>query len=268
VEGAYKGNLQMNTFTIDSEFRDLLPPLMDEERERLMTDINKNGCRDPLVVWKEWNILIDGHNRYDICTALDLPFEVVEMSFTSRDDVKIWMIRNQLSRRNITDAKRVVLNLMLKPILAAKAKDNQKQSPGTPDKGLQTFGNLSGGTIEPVHTAKEIAKASGVSHETVRKVETVMKTADEPTKQKMLNGEISINKAFKTTKAESKATEATVQKHTPTKSNVSAMGIEKAHEAIACLKKIPLDDKFRIRAREIVEDWLALNITGESNGKG
>lgn len=65
----------MPEFTIDPEFRDLLPRLSPDERERLVTEINANGCRDPLVVWKEWNTLIDGHNRYEICTDLDLPFE-------------------------------------------------------------------------------------------------------------------------------------------------------------------------------------------------
>jgi len=180
--------------TIDDEFRDLLPPLMDDERERLMADINKNGCRDPLVVWKEWGILIDGHNRYDICTTLDLSFETVEMSFPSRDDVKLWMIRNQLSRRNITDAKRVVLNLMLKPIIAAKAKENQGTRTDIPTTKTECK------TLEKVDTRAEIAKVSGVSEGTVHKVETVMKTADEPTKKKMLSGEISINSAYKETK--------------------------------------------------------------------
>ena len=191
-------------FTIDPEFRDLLPKLSEDERQRLVSDINQNGCRDKLVVWKEWNILIDGHNRYEICTDLDLPFETVEMSFTGRDDVKLWMIRNQLARRNITDAKRVTLNLMLKPVLASKAVENIRGG----DHGNQHTGGkvatLSNSTklpeTERLNTRSEIAKASGVSENTVHKVETVLKKADEPTKEKMLSGEISINKAYQAVK--------------------------------------------------------------------
>lgn len=200
----------MAEFEIDPEFRDLLPALSQDEFDRLRDDINKNGCRDSLVVWREWNLLIDGHNRHEICTTLDMPYETVEMSFSTRDDVKLWMIRNQLARRNISDAMRVVLNLKLKPVLAAKAKENQKLSPGQPEKGLQNSANLKDKpadsvpqnsakreAVEKLDTRAEIAKASGVSHDTVHKVEAVMAKAEEPVKAKMLAGEISVNAAYK-----------------------------------------------------------------------
>lgn len=190
----------MTEFTIDPEFRDLLPPLADDEYQRLQLDINKNGCRDKLVVWKEWNILIDGHNRYEICNQLDIPFETIEMSFHGRDDVKLWMIKNQLARRNISDAKRVVLNLMLKPVLAAKAKENIKGGDRKSEAVKSTNQNSDELISEPLpelNTTKEIAKASGVSHDTVHKVETVMAKADEPVKAAMLAEDISINKAHK-----------------------------------------------------------------------
>ena len=196
----------MAEFTIDPEFRDLLPALSDDEFTRLRDDINKNGCRDKLVVWREWKILIDGHNRHDICTTLDLPFETTEMSFTCRDEVKLWMIRNQLARRNITDAKRVVLNLMLKPVLAAKAKENLVTSTGgAQPQPLQNSAKAA--PPEKLDTRAEIAKASGVSHDTVHRVESVMQKADEPTKAKMLSGEMSINEAYKTVQAPKPAPE-------------------------------------------------------------
>ena len=48
------------------EFRDLLPPLSQEQREALEKDILKNGCYAPLIVDQELRI-VDGHNRYTIC---------------------------------------------------------------------------------------------------------------------------------------------------------------------------------------------------------
>ncbi len=51
---------------IDSEFAALIPPLTDDEFNRLEQSILAEGCRDALVLWG--NILIDGHNRYRICT--------------------------------------------------------------------------------------------------------------------------------------------------------------------------------------------------------
>jgi ParB family chromosome partitioning protein len=87
---------------VDDEFRALIPPLQDEELRLLEQSIVDDGCREPLAVWAEAGILLDGHNRYDICTRLGLPYEVRELSFDSRESAFDWMDRNQLGRRNLT----------------------------------------------------------------------------------------------------------------------------------------------------------------------
>jgi len=66
----------------------------------LEADILENGIRDPLVLWE--GILIDGYNRFNIAQKHDLPFNTVSMDFGSRDEVVIWIIRNQIARRNLT----------------------------------------------------------------------------------------------------------------------------------------------------------------------
>ena len=50
-------------FKIDNEFRDLIPALRPEELEGLEQSIKEDGCRDPLIIWEEEGILVDGHNR-------------------------------------------------------------------------------------------------------------------------------------------------------------------------------------------------------------
>jgi hypothetical protein len=88
---------------IDEEFRFLLPTL-DEETFRLLEEsLLEHGCRDPLVLWN--GILIDGYNRYKICSHHDLPFQTVDMEFDSRENVIIWIITNQISRRNLTSTQ-------------------------------------------------------------------------------------------------------------------------------------------------------------------
>ncbi|WP_445249300.1 hypothetical protein [Microcoleus sp. OTE_8_concoct_300] len=87
---------------IDSEFQSLIPPLSKGEKAALQTSILEEGCRDPLVVWAEEKLLIDGHNRYAICTAHGIPYQIVEISFDSRNAVKVWTIANQLGRRSLT----------------------------------------------------------------------------------------------------------------------------------------------------------------------
>ena len=90
----------MQTIIIDEKFKSILPPLGMETLKLLEENILENGCRDPLVLWD--GILIDGYNRYDICTRNDIPFSTVSMEFDSREEVLIWIITNQVSRRNLT----------------------------------------------------------------------------------------------------------------------------------------------------------------------
>ena len=67
---------------IDDEFQVLIPQLSVDEFKILEENIRKDGCRDPLVVWN--GILVDGHNRYKICTKHNLEFNVVEKYFESK----------------------------------------------------------------------------------------------------------------------------------------------------------------------------------------
>src|SRR5450759_1229449 len=80
------------------------------------------GCRDSLVLWD--NKLIDGHNRYEICTKNNIPFGVTNKSFDSRDDVSIWMIKNQFGRRNLVPYVRAELALKLEVLFQKKALEN------------------------------------------------------------------------------------------------------------------------------------------------
>ncbi|MCL2821170.1 MAG: hypothetical protein FWD38_10195 [Oscillospiraceae bacterium] len=89
----------MYKIIVDEEFRLLLPKLDKATYESLEKNIIAHGVRDPLVVWND--ILIDGYNRYRICTEHNLPFAVVSMEFNSRDEVQNWIIENQISRRNL-----------------------------------------------------------------------------------------------------------------------------------------------------------------------
>ena len=106
--------------TIDNDFRDLIPPLRLDERAELEASIQQDGCRDPLTVWS--GTVIDGHNRYEICTRLSVPFEVVEKEFDSKVDALIWIRRNQLARRNLTDDQRAINAERLRQLESQKVK--------------------------------------------------------------------------------------------------------------------------------------------------
>lgn len=82
----------------------LIPPLSEEEYENLEASIKDEGCREPLIVWDNDSeyVLVDGHNRFKICQSNGIDFSVKAKSFKDIEEVKNWMLANQMSRRNLT----------------------------------------------------------------------------------------------------------------------------------------------------------------------
>ena len=176
-------------FIIDEEFRDWLDPLPPEIFEALEKDIVKHGCRDPLVIWKEENILIDGYNRYAICKKHKLPYTVHKISFESREDVLLWIWDNQTARRNLTLFQRIEVVLKFKPHIATRAKANQRASGGAVPAKVN----------KPVDTYETLAKLAKTSPNTVRKVETILQEASKARLDALRkdDGSVSISGVYK-----------------------------------------------------------------------
>jgi ParB-like chromosome segregation protein Spo0J len=155
-------------YIIDPEFENLLPDKTPEQYEALKKSIrNEWKVRDPVVVWEEASILLDGHHRDRICKELGITPPIVRMSFASRDDAIAWVLENQLDRRNLKTFQQIEVALKLKEFYTAKAKANQRAGvPLNSAKGIDTN--------------KEVANRADVSADTVRKVERILKRASEP----------------------------------------------------------------------------------------
>lgn len=184
--------------TVDEEFKALIPPLSDDEFNQLEANILRDGIRDPLVVWKGHNVIVDGHNRYSIAKKHGLTFETTEIEFTDRDAVIVWIIQNQFGRRNITKFTRGELALKLESTIAARAKANQAEYHGNQYESAP-LANLP--KIQtPINTRDELAKVADVSSRTMAKIKTLANTAPPEIKAALRSGEISIDKAFNAVK--------------------------------------------------------------------
>ena len=184
---------------IDAEFQSLIHPLTYEEKKMLEESILSEGCRDAIVVWND--TIIDGHNRYEICKKHGIPFETVNREFESRNEVIEWIIKNQFGRRNLPLHERARLALRLKSVIAEKAKSNKQEAANK--MNLIVGNNVSAEICEnvlPIDTREEIAKAAGVSHDTIAKVEKIEEAAPAPIVQASRKGDISVNAAYQVTK--------------------------------------------------------------------
>ena len=181
---------KLHTLTIDPEFRDLIPPLNDEELAMLEESIVANGCESPLIVWN--GVIVDGHNRYAVCQKQGIPFAVTEKSFDSREEAMLWMLRNQLGRRNLNSYQRSEMVLKFEPLIRMAAKQRQDQRNDLNDNFVQNSAQSS----EAVRSRDQLGKLAGVSHDTIKKVKKLSESADEETKGKLRRGEVTVHKAY------------------------------------------------------------------------
>ena len=195
---------------IDAEFAALIPPLSAEERQQLEENIVEHGgARDPLVVWasKGTLTLLDGHNRYEICTRLELPFDIEEMRFDDHSHAEEWIIRNQFGRRNLSAYVRTQLALRLEETIAKRSRQGERTD-------LCQKSDKSSPTLD---TKKEIAKVANVSHDTVAKVKKIDAAekagkVDAETVAKLRTGEVSINRVVRDLKEQETAVKREEQK--------------------------------------------------------
>jgi len=175
--------------TINEELRSFIDPLTHNEYAALERSLLAEGCRDALVLWGD--VLIDGHNRYDICKKHNIEFRTVQnTNFASLDDVMLWVIDNHLARRSVSDYQRGVLALRKKDIVAARVAQRaaEPDAPAAPDAP-----NVP--ESPPWNTREDVAKAARVSSNTISQIERIQKAATPELVEAVRSGTISINAA-------------------------------------------------------------------------
>jgi len=179
----------MRQLKIYQAFQNLIPPLSDDEYSGLENSILSHGrCRDTIKIWK--GTIVDGHNRYAICQKHGIKYEVQDMRFSSIKDAELWIIQNQLGRRNLTNAMRIKLVLHKGTLLREKARQNRKGSNGS-----------------PVHVHKTLAKEAGVSDGTLYKYMRIRELGSPELVQQVESGEVKIGTAYKGLEVTTRAVE-------------------------------------------------------------
>lgn len=161
---------------IDKELEQLCPALSAEELKQLEANIEDHGCLDEIVLWANHDkTIIDGHNRYRICKKLGKTYKTKSLAFKTKDEVKEWMLRNQIGRRNLTDSQRA----MMAARLATLCQGRQEIKPEA-TSGL---------------TQKQAAEAAGVSDRTIREAKQVIANGTPELQKQVTNGEVSVTSA-------------------------------------------------------------------------
>lgn len=191
--------MELLKLKIDPEFKALIPKLRTNEYLQLESNIMMDGCREALITWN--GVIVDGHNRYEICHRHNIPFRIKEMEFDCREAVISWICANQLGRRNISEeTRKYLIGMQYQTEKIAASKRNAR--------GVNQY------TVEDHHdpadteltlseithrTAERIAEEHHISHGTVQKYANYSRALDEISKHepklaaKILSGNYKIS---------------------------------------------------------------------------
>jgi hypothetical protein len=168
---------------IDSEFQKLCGNLTSEEYTQLEANLVAEGCRDPLVLWND--TLLDGHNRVEICEKYGIPFSTISIDLPDRDAALVWILGNQLGRRNLTPEQTSYLR--------GKRYEMEKRKQGRPNKDAEQKRYQN----DTLKTRQNLAKEHGVGEQTIMRDAAFAQGVDvlpETERKKVLSGKSELNK--------------------------------------------------------------------------
>lgn len=101
--------------------------------------------------------LVDGHNRFSVCQKHGLEFPFKKVAFKDDEEVRDWMIRNQLGRRNLSPEQQSYLRGL---------RYNREKSQG---KRTNLTLDQNDPKLESASTAAVLAKEYNVSEATIKR---------------------------------------------------------------------------------------------------
>ena len=164
-------------------FQTLLP-INEKELANIVKDMEENGFdkSKPICIWREENVLIDGYTRFTAAKEAGLSeIYKYEMSFDTEQEALEYAMKQQLNRRNLNDAGKLLLIEKL---------DNLR-NPGRKSTDSDVEDEPRG------KSAQALAETLGIGTRTVERARHVLANADEETLEEVKSGKTSINQAAK-----------------------------------------------------------------------
>jgi hypothetical protein len=150
------------TLKINPEFQRLIPLQSRGEYLALSESIKSDGCRDPLLIWKGHNVVLDGHTRRDLCIEHHKQAKVREVELPDEKAATEFILQIQRQRRNLT---REAMSYFRGTDYNAV-----KQQRGGDRRSRNRRGRKPKGQSDPLNTtAQQLAEKYGVSEKTIKR---------------------------------------------------------------------------------------------------
>jgi ParB-like chromosome segregation protein Spo0J len=182
--------------TLDSDLSDWLPSIDPEELHQLRLNLERDGCIDPILHWR--GKIIDGHNRYELCEELGIPYQTRELKFDSIADAKLWMIENQSGRRNWTQSQAAMM--AAKKLNLLEIDESQKLACPSGESQVKAQNDDSDAVprhaLEPTNLA-DAAREADVDREDLRAARKVLDRGAKEVVDAVMAGDMSVRTAAK-----------------------------------------------------------------------
>ena len=142
----------------------------------------------PLDVWRQENILLDGHTRLAAAKSARVDVAVFYHDFDTEEAALEYAISNQRNRRNLTDAD------IVRCVTALDKRNTRGGDKKSEEIKAQSCALILGDASEK--TATRTAELVGVSSRKVEQVRTVLDHAPAEVLAAVEQGDMSINKAY------------------------------------------------------------------------
>ena len=201
---ARKKLVKINNLVTDPKFEKYIRKHTQEEYNALYSSIELEGkIREPITV-KELEsgnfLVVDGHHRLRVSKELvrkgflnfeNLPVNVER--FESDDEIFIWMLHNQLGRRNLSPFERAEIGFRISSFveeLALKKKRHEQVDNKHLSKWIRVPDD------SKIDYAKVVSELTGVPRTTIIRAKKLHNKASDKLKHEIRAGDISISKAY------------------------------------------------------------------------
>ncbi len=258
----------MENYTVmkDLQFHEaanIFPMMTDEEANSLLDDIRERGQQYAIELYD--GKILDGRNRYLACLKLGIECDTTDVTADVDDPVKHVLSAN-LHRRHLTASQKAMIGDKARELFDKRAKDRQAAAIKIRDEKGRAKSSPGKDTISGQTARDEAGKAVGVSGSLIDRARTVREKGTPELAKAVEEGRMSVSNAAKLAEEDAETSssilpfDAKLKQVASKRRNIRDVGVERATEAIACLKRIPRSDPLRKRGYQMVADYIKHNI--------
>lgn len=247
-------------------------PIDDEHIGELADDIRKNGLLVPIELLD--GKVLDGRRRWIACGIAQVKPKTIDVN--PFDPIQ-YVLSLNLKRRQLTPSQLAMVAARARELYDEQAKERQKarkgRQPGASPENLPELHSdardaagkavgVSGRTVDfatKVLTQAEPELVAAVDQGRIAVSTAAVLASEPPEVQRAEAADPKRRRKYKPGNGGGEPEEAEEKHPDPPPGESRGVGVQRANEAIDCLKRIPKNDGLRKRGFQIVTDWIRQN---------